>query len=246
MRREFKFSRLQTDNLLERDMKLAMLSDKDYQINNMEKFALLRRHSWKLFLTFAFFYLAVYWFLPGENAHRVGYAAFSFLAMMVMGLGIRMNRPVPLLPWRLVLTGMAMIVASDGMWKYYEVVLGREASNPSIIDVIYLCGYVCVGAGLALLIRTRTGGRDRGSLIDAVMVSVGAGVVALTYLIEPSMHDQSMPPLARLVWVFYPLVDVLYLALLARLLFTAGEHARSFYFIGGASCSGFSRTPPTC
>ena len=72
---------------------------------------------------------------------------------------------------------------------------------------------------------------DRRSLVDATILAVGAGVVSWVYLMQPYTSDTSLTSFARLVSISYPLMDVLFLALIARLLFSPGARTLPFYFL---------------
>ena len=56
-------------------------------------------------------------------------------------------------------------------------------------------------AGVWLLVRLRTRGQDRSSLIDAAIVAIGLGLLSWTFLIAPYADDTALSPLQRLVSV---------------------------------------------
>ena len=166
-----------------------------------------------------------------ETARNVYWSVFATLAVVGIYLGVRLNRPAHRLPWYLILAGESMLVIGDGIWNYYEVVLKIETPYPSVADAVYLGAYVVLVVGLSLLVRERTAGGDAGGFVDATIVAVGLGVVSWVYLMQPYASDPSMSLFERVVSIFYPLVDVLLLALLARLLLSPGARPRSFYFV---------------
>ena len=67
--------------------------------------------------------------------------------------------------------------------------LGQEHPFPSLADVFYLAMYPIAAAGLVLLIRRRTGGRDRGSLLDALSVTTALALLSWIFLIDPYVQD---------------------------------------------------------
>jgi diguanylate cyclase (GGDEF)-like protein len=93
---------------------------------------------------------------------------------------------------------------------------------PSPADALYLAGYPMLLTGVVLLIRWRTPDRDRASLLDATIIATGFGLLAWVFVLAPAATDTTVGLLARLVSLAYPLLDVLLLALLSRLLFSAG------------------------
>jgi len=75
--------------------------------------------------------------------------------------------------------------------------------------VAYVIGIV----GYAILIRTRSPGRDRASLIDATVISTGVGMLAWVFLASPYSVDASLPLVERFLSMLYVVLDVLVLAL---------------------------------
>jgi hypothetical protein len=88
--------------------------------------------------------------------------------------------------------------------------------------IAYLVGI----AGYALLIRTRSPGRDRASLIDATVISTGVGMLALVFLAAPYSADASPPLVERVLSVLYVVLDVLVLALVIRMAIGGGDRTR--------------------
>jgi len=78
---------------------------------------------------------------------------------------------------------------------------------------------------LGLLGLTRSGARisDRASVIDAVILTTGAGFLSWTFLINPFLRDPDLGAMAKSVSIAYPMVDLLMLAILARLRLTATQ-----------------------
>jgi signal transduction histidine kinase len=96
-------------------------------------------------------------------------------------------------------------------------VLLTEAPFPSPVDVVYLAVYPLQAAALLLLVRAQTPGRDRTSLIDAVIVATGAGLLSWIFLIVPYVRAPDLSLAQRWVSVAYPVGDVLLLAMAVRL-----------------------------
>ena len=85
----------------------------------------------------------------------------------------RMNHPRQRLPWYLVATGQALFVAGDVITYNYERFFGNAPPFPSIGDLFYLSVYPFLIAGVLMLVRRRSPGRDRASLIDSLIIAVG-------------------------------------------------------------------------
>jgi hypothetical protein len=164
--------------------------------------------------------LACYRLVPldMEVTYNLYYAAFGLSATMLIALGIRLNRPPYPWPWYLLFVGMLLLFVGDQMYGFYEIFLHEEAPFPSWVDAAYLVGSAVNIASVVLLVRARNRRGERGALIDATIVATGVGVVSWVYLMEPPWADTTLTLMGRLVSISYPLVDVLILAVFARLL----------------------------
>jgi hypothetical protein len=97
-----------------------------------------------------------------------------------------------------------------------------------VSDALYLAVYPTLAVGLVLLIARRTRGRDPSSVIDALVVAVGLGIVSWVVLISPIEHDTSLSLFAKLVSIAYPLSDVLVLGFALRLTLGGERRGTSF------------------
>ena len=82
-----------------------------------------------------------------------------------------------------------------------------------------------LAAGLLLLVRGRTPGRDAASLIDATIITTGIGMLSWVFLIGPYVRLPDLSLTERLVSIAYPLGDVMLLAVAVRLWRTGGHGA---------------------
>jgi hypothetical protein len=166
--------------------------------------------------------LAVYFLVLETAAQTLAYDLFGLSALVVMLVGVRIHKPSRPLPWYLLMLGLLLWVSGDMIWSSFTLVLHKDAPFPSMADALYLLSYPALAAGLVLMIRGRTGSRDRSSLIDALTVTAAAGLLSWAFFIEPSFHDQTLSPIAFAVSMAYPLVDVLLLGVIVRLVFVPG------------------------
>ena len=190
--------------------------------------------AWRVFLSIGLLAAVGYALVPTQPAHNVYFSLVGVSTVAAILVGIRLNRPARPLPWYLILAGVSMLVIGDGIWNYYELVLGIASPFPAVPDVVYLSGYLVMAGGLVLFICGRTREGDMGSVIDATIIAVGVGVVSWVYLMDPYTEDASLSLVARLVSIAYPLMDVLFLALVVRLLFSYGTRPLSYYFLGAS------------
>ena len=82
-----------------------------------------------------------------------------------------------------------------------------------------------------ILQRRRTRRGDRGSAIDAAILTVGLALPSWVWLIAPYVHDHSLTTVGRLVSVAYPMADVLLLAVAVRLALDGGQRRLSFHLM---------------
>jgi signal transduction histidine kinase len=148
-------------------------------------------------------------------------------AVLAIVAGLWWRRPLPALPWLLLLAGVLCFAGGDVVWTVYEQVALIDPF-PSAADVIYLAGYPLLAAALLLLIRGRSPRGDWTSLIDATVIAVGTSLLVWVFLVEPYVRDQSLSLVERVVSIAYPAGDVLLIALAARFAVTPGRRTTAF------------------
>ncbi len=147
---------------------------------------------------------------------------------VAIGVGLVWHRPRPKLPLVLFLVAQVLFVAGDYFYYTYDLAF------PSFADGFYIAYYPLQVAGLVLLIRSRTPGKDWVSLLDALIFTVGFGLLSWVYLIEPYTHSAGDHWSSSLVSMAYPVMDVLLLAVAARLFIGAGARPRAFYLLAAS------------
>ncbi|HJX06758.1 MAG TPA: hypothetical protein VJ736_01690, partial [Actinomycetota bacterium] len=148
--------------------------------------------------------------------------------------GVVIHKPQHRLPWILFAVGQLLFVTGDVLSYNYERFFGTELPYPAISDAFYLAVYPCLVAGVLLIVRRRSAGRDRGGLIDGAMVAIGIGVVSWVFLIAPYVHDDTLTWLEKATAMGYPLMDLVLMAVTARLIAGGGRKPISFYLLGAA------------
>ncbi len=181
----------------------------------------LLRAGWSIYLGIGLVSIAVYLQLSGL-IQAFSYELFGLSAVLAIIAGVRSFQPARPSPWLLVACGLTMLVVGDLIINGYEPVLGQPLPFPSIADAFFLAGNLTVVAALVLLIQTRVPGGDRGGLIDAAIIATAAGVLSWVFLMNPYASDPTLSMSQRLVSMAYPLIDVLMLAVVARLVFSPG------------------------
>jgi signal transduction histidine kinase len=161
-------------------------------------------------------------------AAKIGlYNGFGLSAVAAILVGVARHRPERPLAWYLFAVGLASYATADIIFYTYQDLLHRDVF-PSVADVFYLAAYPFLMAGLLLVIHGRSPGADRASLLDALVVTVGVGVVSWVFLIVPLARTPDLTLPARLVSMAYPVMDVLLLATAVRLLIDRGPRPPAF------------------
>jgi diguanylate cyclase len=115
--------------------------------------------------------------IPESWWYTAWYDLFGLSAVAAILLGVRANRSGARLTWWLLAAGQLLFVVGDLLFDLHERVWKTDAF-PSMADGFYLAGYLPLATGLLLLIRARTPGRDRASLIDATIIATGLGLLS--------------------------------------------------------------------
>ncbi|MDQ1479557.1 MAG: hypothetical protein QOI44_418, partial [Actinomycetota bacterium] len=143
-------------------------------------------------------------------------------------------RPAVRGPWFLVAAGIATFAAGDNLYSFRAYVLHADAVFPSYVDIVYLAMYPLLIVGLAWMVRERSDGRDRASLIDAGIITASLGLIAWVFLIAPYVRSADLGVLERLTSIAYPLGDVALLAIAVRLAVGSGRRPPAFWLLGGS------------
>jgi diguanylate cyclase (GGDEF)-like protein/PAS domain S-box-containing protein len=183
---------------------------------------------WMLALTAAFYAFPAW--------HLVLWSALALSSAGAIVAGTIIHRPSHPIPWWLLALAITLFASGDATYIVLTTWLGQDNPFPSLADVFYLTMYPIAAAGLVILIRRRSGGRDKGSVLDALSVTTGLALLTWIFLIDPYVRDGELDWVERATSIAYPLGDVLIVATLARLLITGGRnHAAILLGVGTAS-----------
>lgn len=167
--------------------------------------------------------LPVY-FLTNGVASAVAYVLSAGLAAIALVAGPLLHRPRSSRPWRYLAAGQAAFLVGDATWFTAEVA-GLEMPYPSAADAFYVVAYPLLVAGIGLFIWRRQTGHRIAPLVDALAVGVAGAVLLWTALVEPLIHDATIPLLEKAALIAYPMGDAVLLGGAAYLLL-GGGHAR--------------------
>jgi hypothetical protein len=189
--------------------------------------------SWRLYLLVGALATLPIVAIPESWWYTAWYDTIGLSAVVAVLVGVRVNRPGTRVTWWLLAVGQLLFVVGDLLFDLHERVWETDAF-PSAADGFYLAGYLPLTAGLLLLVRARTPGRDRASLIDATIIATGLGLLSWVFLMKPAATDSGLTVVGRVISIAYPAADVLLLALVARLLVGAGARNTAFQLLAGS------------
>ncbi len=191
-----------------------------------------RPQLWQAYLAFGAVAMFLYLLIPPLRGNTILLNAIGMCSWIAVIVGIRRNRPSYTLPWWLFAFGFVLYWMGDVYTYSYRVyILHGEVPFPSIGDAIYLTVYPAQMLGLLLLVRRRNPQRDRNTLIDAAILTLGLSLLSWVLQIAPYIHEGSLDLLAKLVSVAYPMGDILMLAAVIRLLLDSGRRRPAFYLV---------------
>ena len=195
----------------------------------------MRARAWQGYLVVGTLAVVGYFLLPDDWWQTGANAAIGLAGAAGLLVGVRLHRPRRAGLWWMLAGGLVCIAAGDFVYALYERVLHGSAPFPSLADAFYLAGCPLIGLSLVLLVRTRTAGRDRVSWIDATIVASGFGLLSWVFLMAPTAGSNDLSWQSRLVALAYPVWDVLFLALLVRLLAGLGARLPALRLLAGAA-----------
>jgi diguanylate cyclase (GGDEF)-like protein/PAS domain S-box-containing protein len=188
-----------------------------------------RSKTWVWFMGVTCALAGLYMFVPPFKGAGPLINVIGFSSVIAIVAGIRMHKPRARAAWLLFAAGQFLFFSGD-VYTYSN----PNAPFPSPGDALYLAVYPALMAGLLVLVKRRNPRRDPSALIDALILTIGIGLLSWVFLIAPNIHLQEISWLAKAVSIAYPLGDVLLLAAAIRLAVDTGKRAASFYLLSGS------------
>jgi diguanylate cyclase (GGDEF)-like protein/PAS domain S-box-containing protein len=194
------------------------------------------KHAWRWFLALEAVLALVYWPFGASSKSEIlgvipwmewpgqvpAWAVLGLVAVAAIGWGTWRYRPNMPIAWVFIGFGVLLFIAGDTTYKSWHQLIGQQSIPfPSFVDAIYITMYPVLALGLLLLARARARGGDRASILDALTITLGIGLLSWTLLIGPNVRAPG-GMLVRLTAGAYPLGDILVLAMLAHLWSSGG------------------------
>jgi two-component system cell cycle response regulator len=196
----------------------------------------MRTRAWQGYLVAGLLVSGAAWMLPtlvrsAPLASRIGcYELLSAAALVAIVVGVGWHRPTVRLPWVLFAAAQLVYFAADVTFYSYHQLL-HDVRYPAPADGLYLGHYPLFVAGLLLLLRRRSPGRDRDGLLDALIVTTGIGLLAWVFVIAPYVRTAGLSLPVRAVSLAYPLMDLLVVAVAARLAVSGGARPPAYWLL---------------
>jgi diguanylate cyclase (GGDEF)-like protein/PAS domain S-box-containing protein len=185
--------------------------------------------AWKWYLAVAAVFTFLYFVFPAH--HLVLWTPLGLSSVAATLIGIRRHRPRQPVAWYLLAGAEFTFIAGDTTYNVLTQVFHQDNPFPSLADAFDLLTAPLLAAGIFVLIRGRSPMRDRASLIDAIIITTGLGLLSWIFLIVPNFQAEGLTGIQRVTSVAYPLGDVLVLAMLARLVGDGGLRIRSMQLL---------------
>jgi diguanylate cyclase (GGDEF)-like protein len=195
---------------------------------------MMRDRGWKLYAVIALIVIAGYQLLPENDWWKTGWqVGIGWGSAAVVLIGARRLSARDRLPWLLFALGVFSNSTGIAVSLYCDLIL-HWTSVPSPADPLFLGLYPACALGLALMIRRRETRRDWAAVVDAATITVGFGLLAWVYVIEPTASAAAMTTAGKTVQVAYPIGDLILLAMTARMLRGGGLVGAAFWWITGS------------
>jgi diguanylate cyclase (GGDEF)-like protein len=197
----------------------------------------MSRVTWQLWVSFTVVVIGSYLLVPAslfdgwpQTIYKVVIGCAAACGIVA---GVRRRRPPGSLAWVLfgggILANALGPLASDIWTKSFG-----GTGSPSVADAFWLLLYPGLFLGVGMLIRARGATRDWATLVDAVTVATGLGLLSWVFFMEPVTADHTVSVFGQIVVMAYPAGDIVVLAMLLRLLLGGGVKNTSFWLISTA------------
>ena len=189
---------------------------------------------WQVYLAAGALICALYVWVPPFAGSGPVINLLGLSPVLAILVGLRRHRPASPGPWRWFAIGFLLFWAGDLYTYSYPRLFDHEVPFPSLGDGAYLIVYPALMAGLLILVRRRNPERERTGLIDSLIMTLGLALISWIALIQPSLHDEELSTVAKLVSIAYPVGDILLLAAAIRLAVDSGTRRPAFYLLASS------------
>jgi hypothetical protein len=184
--------------------------------------------------------LGAYWFVPvGSWGHSLWQAVVTSCSAAFLVLGARRLRPEGAAAWYFIAAGIFI-----NAWGVVVELVARRffgaLTSPNAADIFWSSLFPLVAIGLGLLVRRAVAREDQGAVllntVICVPVTFFTGIYAWQHVAWQTTHarfDDSVAMAYKLVVTAYPFGDLIFLALLLRLVLSVGLRKVSILLMVG-------------
>ncbi len=165
-----------------------------------------------------------------EPAKAACFVLVGGSAAAAMVVGPWLNRSPERPCWAIMLVVCVLFAIGPVVRPLVENSHGMAAAVP---DSFVIPGYL-LAIGVLLRVMRLRGAGDTEALLDVAVVVVGAMLLSLSYLVAPAIARSTLPLGTALLVSAYPVLDVVLLALLVMLVFTARDRNVTVLLLGAA------------
>ncbi len=198
--------------------------------------------AWRLYLLLGVLSTSGYFFISSATTRDLVYNVVGNIVgvstVAAVLIGMRLYRPGRPLPWQLFAVGLLLLVAGDVFLTVSDF-LGREFPFPTPADTLYLAFYPFMITGMLMIGSSRVARSGPAGFIDPMIIATSFGLLFWVYFMQPYIVEAyaghpSITPVAILVAIAYPLMDLLLLVVLIRTLVVSNNRPVSYYLLGSA------------
>ena len=135
--------------------------------------------------------------------------------------------------WTVLAAGCAAWAVGQGIWSWYELVLGRETPFPSPADVGFLGFQLCAMASLLLYPAVDGRGDRSRRVLDGLTVTSALALVSWSSVLGSVVRGDNGELLATVVSIAYPTVDLIAICLVVLLLSRRTPDRLALCLVGG-------------
>jgi hypothetical protein len=183
------------------------------------------RDLWKVYLAVGVAASLAYHFFPSAKWGLLISAVAAAFAAAAIVIGVRLHRPARTLPWY-ALAGMPALFCVGYLIAQGYVLVTGVYPVATAADVFWNLGDLSLAVGLVLLLCRRE--NNRTSLLDVGIIALAVSQIAWVELIMDYAQTNQLSVAVRTTQITYGVLDVLVLALLCRIVVSAGSRRGSF------------------
>ena len=168
-----------------------------------------------------------YFGTPDTWLQTICYDSIAVSGAVAMVVGIRRHRPVAARLWLMFASCQMLMVCGDFTYALYARTF-HTSPYPAPADAWYLTASILEIVVLIFVVRRRVPERDFAGVIEATILAGAFALIAWVYLMKPVTQSSELTLVGKLVAISYPVLDLLLLALLARMLVGGGARNGAF------------------